>query len=230
MKTKEIIEGIMEQITNEGINKDTLYSIKDYPIGGITNQQMQNALLDKYLGFYPINAVFTCVDDGVYIKNHLYKFTKIENTYIWEDITISSGSSGGGSNVEINSTDTPVGVANFIKVNGLNYEIGGIGNNKTIYSTEETVIGTYLDKPLYRKVFILSTNINISNTNWTNSTISIVNNNIDYIINARAISKVFGNLLTDISDGKTVYCLASRASNNINGVNTIILEYTKTTD
>ena len=29
----------------------------------------------------------------------------------------------GGSNVEINSTDTPVGVANFIKVDGKNYQL-----------------------------------------------------------------------------------------------------------
>ena len=29
----------------------------------------------------------------------------------------------GGSNIEINSTDPVVGAANFIKVNGLNYEI-----------------------------------------------------------------------------------------------------------
>lgn len=35
----------------------------------------------------------------------------------------------GGSSVEINSTDTPVGVANFIKVNGLNYAIGEVGES-----------------------------------------------------------------------------------------------------
>lgn len=35
----------------------------------------------------------------------------------------------GGSSVEINSTDTPVGIANFIKVDGLNYKIGGVGGS-----------------------------------------------------------------------------------------------------
>lgn len=59
-----------------------------------------------------------------------------------------SGSSGegSGSSVEINSTDTPVGVANFIKVNGLNYSVGS--NNGSSSGNSSLPIGSIFSSAL----------------------------------------------------------------------------------
>lgn len=60
--------------------------------------------------------------------------------------TGSGGGEGGGSSVEINSTDTPVGVANFIKVNGLNYSVGY--NNGSSSSNSSLPIGSIFSSAL----------------------------------------------------------------------------------
>lgn len=127
---KEVIEISLDDMNINLVNKNIIYSISDYPIGGITNDQMTKALLPKMLGIYQVNSVYMCVDTGNYNKNHFYKFNydNENDVYTWEDVT-PNGGEGDGSSVEINSTDNPVGVANFIKVNGLNYEIGGNGGS-----------------------------------------------------------------------------------------------------
>lgn len=60
--------------------------------------------------------------------------------------TGSGGGEGGGSSVEINSTDTPVGVANFIKVNGLNYSVGS--NNGSSSGNSSLPVGSIFSSAL----------------------------------------------------------------------------------
>ena len=53
---------------------------------------------------------------------------KLEPNQIYQTPDISSEINfveESGNSVEINSTDPVIGTANFIKVNGLNYEVGG---------------------------------------------------------------------------------------------------------
>ena len=85
-KIKQLIEKNISQIN--AVDENTLYSITDYPVGGITQEQMINALSLQQEGFYQINSVYMCIDDGDnYIKNHCYKFIPFEDSCQWEDIT-----------------------------------------------------------------------------------------------------------------------------------------------
>ena len=106
-----------------------------------------------------------------------------------------------------------------------------IGNLKSsandIYSTNETVIGTWIDgKPIYRKVVILSSDQEIT---ITGTTVSHGIHYIDCPINCKAIYT--GGATTDVfwaneknSTSGNFYCAEGFEGN------TFIFEYTKTTD
>jgi hypothetical protein len=82
MGLNSIIEDSLKSLPLYGIDENSLYSIKDYPIGGITQEQMINAISSQQEGFYQINSVYMCIDDGDnYIKNHCYKFIPFEDGY-----------------------------------------------------------------------------------------------------------------------------------------------------
>lgn len=75
----EIVDGSLEKVALEPFNENSLYSISDYPIGGISQIQMTNALNSSQSGLYMVNSVYMCIDDGDnYIKNHCYKFTYLD--------------------------------------------------------------------------------------------------------------------------------------------------------
>jgi hypothetical protein len=83
---REVIDSTLNSIST--VVENELYYISDYPVGGITQEQMINALSLQQEGFYQINSVYMCIDDGDnYIKNHCYKFIPFEDGYQWEDIT-----------------------------------------------------------------------------------------------------------------------------------------------
>lgn len=76
-------EGTLAEISTLEIDKDATYVILDFPIGGITNEQMVSALTESKKKFYQIGSVYTCTDSGTYTQGHSYKF--IGTT--WVDIT-----------------------------------------------------------------------------------------------------------------------------------------------
>ena len=82
-RATKIREETLVQAAQEGIQENDIYSLVDYPIGGITNAQMTAALTQAQDGFYQVNSVFMCLDSGTYAQNHFYKF----NINSWVDVT-----------------------------------------------------------------------------------------------------------------------------------------------
>ncbi len=85
-KLNKIVEGTINKISQQSIDDNNLYQFEDYPVGGITNEQMSNALTSSQSGFYQTNSVYMCIDGGTgktYLKNHFYRF----NLTSWEDVT-----------------------------------------------------------------------------------------------------------------------------------------------
>ena len=104
-----------------------------------------------------------------------------------------------------------------------NFNGGGLLNN---YSTEEQVIGTWIDgKPIYRRT--IEKNVSINANDW--STIEIATNE-DVFINSFAYKRsnnFVGHFTgTRIYNGKLQVIGISITTENLY----IVLEYTKTTD
>lgn len=87
----EIKEKTLEEMEGEVVDENTIYSITDYPIGGITNAQMTNALKSEQFGFYKTGSVYMCIDEGEYVKNHFYKFSYDEENDIYSWIDTKAG-------------------------------------------------------------------------------------------------------------------------------------------
>ena len=114
-----------------------------------------------------------------------------------------------------------------ITVTGIRDRVSDAEKNFNKYSTTEEVIGTWIDgKPIYRKVVILSSNETIANRG---TTISHAIHYIDCPINCKAIDP----------RGATTDAFWANEKNSTSGVfycaegfegNTLIFEYTKTTD
>lgn len=92
---KGIIRGNLGNVKEQTIDANKLYAVKDLPDNSITNMQMQNALDDSAVAaFLKVNNTYVCIDDGDYIKNHIYRWTG----NFWEDLTpISLKNSGLGN-------------------------------------------------------------------------------------------------------------------------------------
>lgn len=81
---KRLLKGELSKLSDIEITEEDDLEITDYPIGGITNTQMEEALKEELKGFYQEGSVYLCTDNGSYgIKTHLYKFTGED----WEDVT-----------------------------------------------------------------------------------------------------------------------------------------------
>lgn len=109
-------------------------------------------------------------------------------------------------------------------VNGIDYSNGG-GSN-LIYSTDEVQIGTFLDKPLYRKM--VPTSIGASSSSFTIT--SYVPSNVRYILSCRHF-KILDNSTssTDLPVWKSGSDWKARAfeSTSAGGTMYFIFEYTK---
>ena len=118
--------------------------------------------------------------------------------------------------------------------NGVVVNADESGGGSDVYATDETVIGTYLNKPLYRKVITgLSLSTAWQGTYYPKVDTSSLIANVKDVINSRAI--------TEYSSGVSRNSIASIIVNNNSNVwsiatfdditiNILILEYTKTTD
>lgn len=108
-------------------------------------------------------------------------------------------------------------------------------NNKFVYSSTETVIGTYMDKPLYRKIL---TEI-VPQNGGTNYPIAHNISNLELIIHQELnCTNSSGNTYPQHNDIYDLYIKDTDAQNvwcNISGAfldwtAIVVLEYTKTTD
>lgn len=72
-----------EKLSTEEENVD--YELVDYPINGITNEQMEFALTCSKL--FPTGTTFVCSDSGTYTKGHTYQIKITDGQKSWEDLT-----------------------------------------------------------------------------------------------------------------------------------------------
>lgn len=98
------------------------------------------------------------------------------------------------------------------------------------YSTTEQVVGKWIDgKPIYQCVYQLPSTLNVPSNSWTATSVS--NTNMKAIIKATAINStgtLFDFLGAARDSGNYVKLLQVRPSGI--EINTLILQYTKTTD
>ena len=110
--------------------------------------------------------------------------------------------------------------------------------NKQVYSENEQVVGEWLGKPLYRKVFNIgllpnATNLTIAHNLpsidmiRTNGSFGIANGYSVPIPNASAGSSINGQIAINV-DRSNIYLTTNSNRSDLTGY--IILEYTKTTD
>jgi hypothetical protein len=120
----------------QSIDDKKLYSIIDYPIGGITNLQMNNALTDAQEGFYQVGSVYMCTDDGTYLKNHFYKFNELS----WEDVTPEFA--GELKDLTLEELESEV-IDEDTLYNIKDYPIGGISSLQMVNALKPEQLGFY---------------------------------------------------------------------------------------
>ena len=94
-----------------------------------------------------------------------------------------------------------------------------------VYSTTETVIGTWLNKPLYRKVIDFTNDITIPYTSWyqTGASIPDINNVI------KAYIPTYGSIMCGIYNTDMLNVQTPRNGDTV-FARYLVVEYTKTTD
>lgn len=103
------------------------------------------------------------------------------------------------------------------------------------YSTEEKVVGTWIDgKPIYECTWNFDTVISLPSNTWVNTPISVASKNIKAIIDCEAISSDYdswGQISAGAGNGAYTYVQlhSSRPQYN-SSVKIVTLRYTKTTD
>lgn len=173
------------------------------------------------------NVITESVIEAKVINNHI-TFT---TTKICSGITIRLGGGSSFSNFELKLM---LNYGDYIPyepqmVPSIKANINGTYEtivNKNVYSTGEVVIGTFLGKPLYRKV-ISGLNFGTSLNAWTNTGATI--SNVDTLVMARCLNttqKIQAFMGIKINGNNIQYYTTTSFS----GTNEIILEYTKTTD
>lgn len=122
------------------------------------------------------------------------------------------------------TTDTP-GSAKY----------NALGVPMTHYSTDEQVIGTWIDgKPIYRRTWEFSTYVTVESNAWADTNIVVANEHIKIITSCDAISDAgakwnFISATTDLATTTYVRLLNTRTNSGVR-VKYLTLEYTKTTD
>lgn len=96
------------------------------------------------------------------------------------------------------------------------------------YSTTETRIGTFLGKPLYRKVVELPNDLTISASDWAGT--SLPSNNIATIINGLGVRSGDATSQIRVQASADALSIMNPASSFSIVIKYIIIEYTKTTD
>lgn len=101
--------------------------------------------------------------------------------------------------------------------------------NPIIYSTEERVVGVWIDnKPLYAKSFTLSSQLTVSTSSWTNTDLSL--SDVEKFVNGYAISDggtFQGSVVVDKSND-VIQLQSTRSTASY--VKYLTVFYTKTTD
>ena len=187
---KEIVVGTLMQVASQTINKDTIYEITDYPVGGITNLQMGYALNPAYNAFFRAGETFMCVDSGTYKRNCIYKFTGTA----WELLLDAS--------LVVGDDDAATSIA-----------ITAVGNEDKSYSAENISSVTVTIPSTFKHGDSFGLNFKTGNTAPTMSVINHTSPRIDfkYIVYGSASNsytpKANGNIsMVFINNGLNVLC------------------------
>lgn len=103
------------------------------------------------------------------------------------------------------------------------------------YSTEEKVIGTWIDgKPIYECSWEFSPMLSVPPVSWTNTSITVASKNFNKIVGCEAVSgdgDIWGCISAGCTNGATQYIqlMSSRQQYNVS-IEKLTLRYTKTTD
>lgn len=109
------------------------------------------------------------------------------------------------------------------------------------YSTDETVVGTFLDKPLYRKIF---KNLSVSNDSGWQNLIDVSSLNIEFVsVNQNSLFYITSNSNNKMPSVNLPTYLSISYNSSTKYIETyinntqftyvfeyLVLEYTKTTD
>ena len=151
---------------------------------------------------------------------------------------VGGGGAGGNTNsVELTYAEY-LALSDAEKMNGTEYfitDINGDGSQfqPVIYSTEEREIGVFADgKPLYKKTWIFSSELTISQSSFTDT--SIDSTDIENIVKVEAIhddGTCFEGVMADpTKSNHTIVGLQTTRNNNGCSIKKLTLQYTKISD
>lgn len=182
-----------------------------------------------WLIFYYYNENFTFISSRAQASQTSVTDTAPANTKYLR-VVIGNTATETASNIMLNEGETALPYEPYVrKAININGKDEYYTND---YSTEEQVVGTWLGKPLYRKVV----NFTISSTWQDVGTFS----NIDFFTKIQLVRKTGGNAYPYYHDSDN-YCYAyitttktkmivASSSNENGNAGSLIVEYTKTTD
>ena len=98
-------------------------------------------------------------------------------------------------------------------------------SDTTTYSTDETVIGIYLGKPLYRKIVRVPNNTQLTMNTW--NALGIIIPNISQLVRA---DETFYTGTFGFKYDNGLHIITSMPGFVIGANHNIVVEYTKTTD
>ena len=138
------------------------------------------------------------------------------------------GGGSGGSSALSDMTDvtfTDLQANDVLKYNG---SVWVNGDDLHEYSTEEKVVGKWIDgKPIYERVFTnLNLSLNTDDWHYTNITID----NLKYVIDSLGITDVYCQYFNPFGVWNNNNQLWWRHNKINNSINIIVVQYTKTTD
>lgn len=117
----------------------------------------------------------------------------------------------------------------IIIMNGKEY--AGSGSEWHEYSTEEKVVGKWIDgKPLYEKTWDFGSDVAFASQSWTNTTIKVSDYNIKNIIGVTGINNG-GTVFGYVSANRDQTYVQIYQTRNVGiSLRYVTLQYTKTTD
>lgn len=130
----------------ETVAENTDFDLTDYPHDGITNIQMTFALTCQRL--FPAGTTMTCIDDGSYLKGHIYQIQVDAGVKSWKDISLESGTIVNVNNVKVNNlnftSDPQTQIKNILnnsnKISGTN---GGFAGGNGSSSSSGGAVGAF---------------------------------------------------------------------------------------
>ena len=164
--------------------------------------------------------------------------TKRKDGFIWEQINISDGSEKARYNINENSIDILynwdptqylLAIIQYTKTTDTELSPVSLPKIKSIhnYSTEEQVVGTWIDgKPIYERVFT-DVNVSLATADWHYANVTI--DNFKFVIDSFGFDGTY-QCFKPFGASNNNNQLWWRHNNVNNTINIIVVQYTKTTD